>query len=156
MEVRIPGFGVLQLDYVVLDYNGTLACEGTLIAGVAEKLASLRSKLDVHVLTGDTFAKVRTQLAGLPWVELVVLEPAAQAEAKRDYVEKLGSSRTVCIGNGRNDRLMLEIAALAIVVVQSEGAAGVVLEAADIVCRDILEALDLLILPRRLLATLRA
>jgi soluble P-type ATPase len=62
----------------------------------------------------------------------------------------------VCIGNGRNDRLMLAESALGIAVVLGEGAAAVTLAAADVVCTDILAALALLTHPLRLVATLRS
>ena len=75
---------------------------------------------------------------------------------KLDYVKRLGAARTACIGNGRNDRLMLKAAALGIAVLQGEGAAGVTLAAADIVMPAIAEALDLLTNPLRLIASLRS
>ncbi len=154
IEIQIPDLGTLQLEHLVLDYNGTLARDGALIAGVTDRIARLTRDLRIHVLTGDTFGKARAALAAVPCA-LTVLEPHAQAEAKRIYVETLGGARTVCIGNGRNDRLMLEAAALGIAVLQHEGAAGETLLAADVVARDIGEALDFLIYPLRLVATLR-
>jgi P-type E1-E2 ATPase len=155
INLEIPGFGASALEHLVLDFNGTLALDGKPLAGVTEKLARLRRDLDIHILTGDTFGKARTALTGVP-CKLVILEANAQAEAKRAYVEALGRTRTVCIGNGRNDRLMLEIAALGICVVQKEGASGEALRAAHVVTRDIIEALDLLIHPMRFVATLRS
>ena len=70
-------------------------------------------------------------------------------------LKHLGASLTVCIGNGRNDCLMIEAAALGIALVQREGAASAAILAADVVMSDILDALDLLISPLRLIATLR-
>jgi soluble P-type ATPase len=71
-------------------------------------------------------------------------------------VQALGCERTVCIGNGHNDRLILATAALGIAVVESEGTAQGSLAAANIVCRSILDALDLLVYPMRIVATLRS
>ncbi|MGA8258697.1 MAG: hypothetical protein WB783_00635 [Arenicellales bacterium] len=71
------------------------------------------------------------------------------------YVEKLGGERTAAIGNGRNDRLMLETAALGIATVQAEGAAREAILAAHVVAPGAVEALDLLLHPLRLTATLR-
>jgi soluble P-type ATPase len=62
----------------------------------------------------------------------------------------------VCVGNGRNDRLMLQEAGLGIAVVQGEGAAVQTALTADVLAPDILTALDLLIHPLRLVATLRS
>ena len=84
------------------------------------------------------------------------MAPQAQAEAKRDYIRRLNVDRTACIGNGRNDRLMIGEAALGIAVILSEGAFGGSISSADIVCTSILDALDLLRHPLRLTATLRS
>jgi soluble P-type ATPase len=62
----------------------------------------------------------------------------------------------VALGNGRNDRLMLKEAALGIALLQAEGAAVEALLAADVVAPDILVALDLLLAPDGLIATLRS
>jgi soluble P-type ATPase len=51
---------------------------------------------------------------------------------------------------------MLRAAALGIVTVQREGAAAEAVRAADILVHDVRDALDLLLEPRRLGATLRS
>jgi len=88
--------------------------------------------------------------------KLSVLPVEAQDVGKLQYVKRLGSPRCVCIGNGRNDRLMLAEAGLGIAVVLEEGAAGETLQAADVVCTSIGSALGLLTNPLRLVATLRS
>jgi soluble P-type ATPase len=67
----------------------------------------------------------------------------------------VGAKRTACVGNGRNDALMMGAAVLGIVVVQAEGATGQTLQAADVIAREIVDALGLLLNPQRLVATLR-
>ena len=89
-------------------------------------------------------------------MEIAVLEAGDQARAKAARVEEIGAERTVAIGNGRNDRLMLARAALGIAVVLGEGAASEAIRAADVVCTSILDALDLLTHPQRLIAVLRS
>ncbi|HKJ46485.1 MAG TPA: hypothetical protein VJ991_11715, partial [Balneolales bacterium] len=59
-------------------------------------------------------------------------------------------------GNGRNDRLMLDEAAVGIAVIQKEGASFQSLQAADVICTNIIDALELLVYPKRLTATLRS
>jgi hypothetical protein len=39
LEINIPGFKDQCLSHLVLDYNGTLACDGRPLAGVRERLA---------------------------------------------------------------------------------------------------------------------
>ncbi|MGN2393350.1 HAD family hydrolase, partial [Pelomicrobium sp. G1] len=70
-------------------------------------------------------------------------------------VERLGATGCACIGNGRNDHLMLKAAALAIAIVQQEGVWAGTLMSAQVIVGDIRDALDLLLYPQRLVATLR-
>lgn len=151
----IPGYKILHLAYLVMDYNGTLAVDGNLLDGVADRLKILSRDLEIHVITADTFGLVQQQMTGLP-CKVSVLGKDNQAEAKLNYVRELGLEQTVCIGNGRNDRLMLKFATLGLAVVLAEGIAGETVLAADIVCRSINDALDLLLNPLRLTATLRS
>ncbi|HEY1329044.1 MAG TPA: ATPase P [Casimicrobiaceae bacterium] len=154
IDIDVPGFGRLMLDAALIDFNGTLARDGVLHPGVADRLRSLSGSLELHVATADTHDNARSALARLP-VALHVLEPTGQADAKRRILAGLDYSRTAAIGNGRNDRAMLADAALSIAVCGAEGCAVEALSAAHVVCRDACEALDLLLLPRRLIATLR-
>jgi soluble P-type ATPase len=106
------------------------------------------------VLTADTFGAARAALAGLP-CSVHVLPQVGQSHTKLAQVAQLGRSQTVCIGNGRNDKLMLQAAVLGIAVIGPEGAALDALHAADIIAPNIHTALDLLLYPQRLVATLR-
>ncbi|PIP37950.1 MAG: ATPase P [Desulfobacterales bacterium CG23_combo_of_CG06-09_8_20_14_all_52_9] len=153
--IDIPGFGRLALEHMVLDYNGTLAVDGNLLKSVGECLTDLSKALKIHVVTADTFGKVRLDMKGLP-CEVYVLPPKDQAVAKQAFVIRLGADKTVAIGNGRNDRLMLQTSALGIAVILGEGAAVETLQLADVACVDIVAALDLLRNPLRLTATLRS
>jgi len=154
LTIDIPGYKVLHLAHLVMDYNGTLAVDGKLVDGVVARLETLSQDLEIHVITADTFGLVQQQMSALPG-KISILGKDNQAEAKLHYVRELGLEQTVCIGNGRNDRLMLKAAALGLGVVLAEGIAGETIQAADVVCRAITEALDLLLNPLRLTATLR-
>lgn len=150
----IPGLGRLEIAHLVLDYNGTIARDGALLPEAAERMAALGREMTVHVVTADTFGSVRQALRGLP-CEVTVLAPGNQAEAKRDFLRGLGAERCAAVGNGRNDRLMLAEAALGMCVLGDEGASMQALNAAAVAIRGIAEALDLLLHPLRLTATLR-
>ena len=139
----------------MLDFNGTLARDGQLLDGVVPQIEALAGTLAIHVVTGDTYGSARAQLQDLPLL-LTVLDPEHQAEAKRAHMECLGPDRCACIGNGRNDRLMLQEAALGIAVAGAEGASVEALLAAHVFIPNIRDALDLLQRPHRLVATLRA
>ena len=155
IEIDIPGFKTLRLNHLVLDYNGTIACDGDLLAGVKDGLSALAEVLSIHVLTADTFGRARSRLEGIP-CEFSVIDEQYQEISKLTYVNHIGAQYSACIGNGRNDRLMLKEAALGIAVILNEGCALETLVAADVVCTDIVSALDLLLKPLRLTATLRS
>ena len=154
IRIPIPGGETLAIEHIVLDYNGTLAIDGALLPGVAARLNALAEEVQVHVVTADTFGVARAALMGMHCA-LTILPPDGQDAAKLAYVQRLGSERTAAVGNGRNDALMLQAAALGIAVLESEGAASAVLMAADVAAPGILPALDLLLHPLRLVATLR-
>jgi hypothetical protein len=74
---------------------------------------------------------------------------------KRDHVRTLGPRQVVAMGNGANDVLMLQEAALGIAVLGPEGLCADALRASDVVVADPWAGLDLLLHPARLVATLR-
>ncbi|HEX8011938.1 MAG TPA: HAD hydrolase family protein [Casimicrobiaceae bacterium] len=155
IAVTIPGFGALDLRHLVLDYNGTLAVDGKLLPGVREALTALADRLEIHVITADTFGLAGTELAGLP-VNITIIPQAEQAEIKLAHVVRLGTESVFAIGNGRNDRKMLAAAAVGVALTQGEGASAETLAAADVVATHVVDALDLLLHPKRLIATLRS
>lgn len=155
IEILIPGFKTLRIDHLVLDFNGTLARDGRLLEGVRERLITLSHSVTVHVLTADTFGEVDREVAGIP-CHVAVIPKGDEAVSKRNYVHRLGTEGVVCVGNGRNDRLMLGNAAVGIAVIQAEGCAREALMAADVVTTSILSGLDLMVHPKRLMATLRS
>ncbi len=155
IKLDIPGAGHLELEGVVCDMNGTLTRDGILETGVAGALRELAAKLAIYVITADTFGSAQKTFAGLP-VELVRMEADRPgAEIKRDFIRSLGTDRHAALGNGRNDHLMLAEAALGICVIGPEGAHVSSLTAADLTVTSPLQALELLLNPKRLIAGLR-
>lgn len=154
IRLNIPNHPSLNIEHLVLDYNGTLALGGQLLPGVAQQLSDLSGLLQIHVITADTFGTASQALASLP-LRVSILPPGEQTTAKANFIHHLGANQCAAIGNGRNDRLLLETAALGIVVIQGEGAAVQTLLAADVVAPSINVALDLLHQPQKLKATLR-
>ena len=155
IELDIPGTGRRELDGVVCDMNGTLTRDGTLENDVAGALRALATELAIYVITADTFGSAQNTFAGLP-VELVRMETGRPgAEIKCDFIKRLGPDRHAALGNGRNDHLMLAEAALGICVIGPEGAHISSLTAADLAVTSPLQALELLLNPKRLVASLR-
>ena len=154
IELNIPGRGLIQLQHLVCDVNGTLAVDGQLLEGVKQRLSTLRDRLTLHLLTADTHGKqdIIDQQLGL---RAVHIQPGNEAEQKENYVKKLGAGTIVAIGQGANDAGMLRTAALGICVLSPEGTAVETLMEADLVVSNIYEALEILEKPLRIVATLR-
>ena len=152
--IDIPNRDPLELAYLVLDLNGTLSLDGQLMDGVVGRIGLLSEELDTHLLTADmrgTAAALSSHLG----IGLQRLRPGHEREQKAALIQQLGPARVAAIGNGANDAGMLQIAALGIAVLGPEGLSVEALQAADIVVRYVQDALDLLIHPKRLIATWR-
>ncbi len=152
---EIPGGEIIEIRHILLDYNGTLAVDGSPIPGVREKINQLKDGFHFHVITADTFGSVKEALKDTA-CEVVTIPAGNQAQAKADYLKKLGEDVTLTCGNGVNDELMLEQAVLGVAVLQEEGLAVRTLTAADILIKDILDLFGFLENPGRLIACLRS
>jgi len=154
IELDIPGRGILQLRHLVMDVNGTLAVDGSLLDGLAKRLSQLRDRLEIHLVTADTHGRqagIDRQLS----LQAVRITPGHEPAQKAEYVRRLGKETVAAIGQGANDAGMLEAAALGICVLSPEGTAVGTLLAADLVAADIFTALDLFDRPMRIVASLR-
>jgi P-type E1-E2 ATPase len=154
IELNIPGKGDYQLEHLLLDLNGTIALDGRTIDGVKERLEELATLLSVSIITADTHGTAGRLESDLN-TTIRKIEGQDEEGQKVSLVRELGQQSTVCIGNGRNDVSMLREAALGICVVGPEGAAAEAVMASDVAVGDINVALDLLLHPARLIATLR-
>lgn len=154
IELPLPGREIkLELKNLVLDMNGTLTVDGQLVAGVEQMLEILKHTLRVYLLTSDTLgcgAAIAEKL-GIPFFKV----GAPGGQDKLDFLNSIGPEETVVIGNGYNDRLILEKAAISMVVIGAEGCSVQALRQADIAVNSILTALELLLNPMRIIATLR-
>ena len=155
LEIDLPNYKKLELNHLIMDYNGTLACDGELVSGVKDVLQELSHYLNIHVITADTFGKVEATFAQDPYT-VKVLPRDNQVQEKLNYIRSLNSKHCVCIGNGRNDMLMLQEAELSLAVILEEGLSVETMQYSDVVINGIMPALNLLKYPLRLKATLRS
>ena len=156
ISIDIPGRNKpLVIEALVLDYNGTIAVDGQLSADVAERIRQLGELVEVFVLTADTYGTVQAQCAPLN-VTVRTFPHAGAALNKEKIVAGLAKSRFVCaVGNGLNDIRMMDRAAFSIAVLEAEGMCAKLISHADVLVRSAADALDLLLKPDRLRATLR-
>ena len=158
ITVEIPGFGKVQINAILSDYTGTLAFGGKLSPGVRDRLMRLAQLVDIHVLTADSFGTAEAELKGLPLV-CRRLEGAGEDVQKQRYAAELKPGCLASFGNGNNDRLHLKIVkeagGLAVAVDNGEGCALDAILNANLFVAGAVNALDLLLEPTRLRATLR-
>ncbi|SFD66863.1 HAD family hydrolase [Pseudoalteromonas denitrificans] len=155
MKIDIPGRKTVEIQNVLLDFNGTIAIDGKLITGVSAKINSLSHLVNFHVITADTYGTVVKQLRDTN-CKIINLSTNKTYTSKCAYLNEIGKTHTLCIGNGYNDRTILKECVLGISLLQSEGLSIEALMAGDIVCKSIMDALCYLDNPKRLIATLRS
>ncbi|MBN1640296.1 MAG: HAD family hydrolase [Anaerolineae bacterium] len=155
VSLQIPGWGHVDLSAVVLDLNGTVTVDGEVIPGVAKRILALQGAgMTCYLLTADTRGLGAATAAALG-VVLERLQGGDEAAKKAAFVRRVGAERVFAVGNGANDAEMLRAAAVGVAVLQAEGTSVAALEGADLVVPGIDAALDLLLEPQRLVATLR-
>ncbi len=152
LNFSIPGHEEpVTIESVVLDLNGTIAIDGELLPGVAERVEALRESLKFYLFTGDTHGNAG-RIANALGIEVRVTKCA---EDKAAEAVRLGADTVASIGNGRIDLELMKVVRLAIVTLQAEGVHPLTLLESDIVVPSIGDALDLFLKPKRLIATLR-
>ncbi len=151
IQIDIPDRGLIRLQHAVFDVNGTLAVDGVPLPGVVDLLKELSGHLTIHALTAGTHGNIPMleKMFGFP------LRIISTGEEKTHYVEQLGPASVIAFGNGVNDIGMLRLAAIGVAVLAGEGVASGALQAADVLVSGPLEAIELLLQPKRLIATLR-
>ncbi|WLR55203.1 haloacid dehalogenase [Mesobacillus subterraneus] len=152
LALNIPGRGPFNLRHLVLDFNGTIAFNGELIPGVAERIILLSKDIEIHVITADTNGSVINQCEAMP-VTVHILHSGDHTGEKGEYAR--GLDGVICMGNGANDEAMFAESEIAIAVAGREGCATSTLLKSDILIENINDALGLLLNPKRLIATLR-
>lgn len=152
LALNIPGRGQFNMNHLVLDFNGTIAFNGKLIPDVAERIMLLSKDVDIHVITADTNETVARQCSVLP-VSVQILRSDDHTGEKGGFVR--GLNGVICMGNGANDEAMFAESDIAIAINGKEGCATATLLKSDMVIDNINDALDLLLNPKRVTATLR-
>jgi len=146
IEINVPGQRAYRFEYLVLDLNGTISLDGNIIEGVQERLEILHNLVNIIIVTADTRGKAQEVVNKLS-VKIHKIYP--------ELVQRLGGETTVSVGNGSNDASMLKESILGICVLGTEGTSYEAISNCDLAVSDINSALDLLLKPERLIATLR-
>jgi len=154
LEITIPGRTTFRIKNLLLDLNGTLGLDGHLLDGVEKRLLNLRDSFNIYIMTADTHGTAKTLKKQLG-VQFVPMEKNYGMVQKLEFLKRIGEGSTITIGNGSNDVLMLKEAAIGICVIGKEGASWEAVQNSDVIVQDINDALEMLLNPKRVIATLR-
>jgi P-type E1-E2 ATPase len=148
--IEVPGEKPLILSWAVFDLNGTLAIGGELVPGTVPRMQALSARLSCLLLSSDTYGTLDQmgRTLGIP------VRSVRHGEEKAAVVRELEGG-VVAVGNGVNDAPMFRAADLALAILGEEGLAAAALTVADLVVPSPLVALELLLNPLRLHATLK-
>jgi len=153
ITIQRPGKDPLEIEFILIDFEGTLASDRRIHPKAKDKINLLSKRTKIFILSkggkevvGESLKKVKS--------EVIFSTDGEASQRKLELLNQLGRERTVAIGNGMDDASMIEEAGLGICVISREGAASEALRRADVVVTNVLDALDFLLKPLRQRATL--
>lgn len=148
-----PGQPNIEIECLLIDYEGSLAIDGRVHPKVKDKINLLSKRLKIYIFVKGEKEKVEERLRNVK-ANIVFLQEGQATVAKLELLKKVGPERTVAIGNGVDDVSLLEEAIFSIGVIGKEGASGEALKKADLVVTDVINGLDFLLKPLRQKTTL--
>ena len=135
LKLEIPGRGDFEFENIVLDLNGTLSVDGKIHRKVKDKINLLAKKAKIYVLTADTRGQAGQTLDKIN-TEIVLLSSDNTSREKAEFIHTIGENRTVAIGNGYNDHLMVREAAIGLCIIGKEGASAETVKRSDVILQD--------------------
>jgi soluble P-type ATPase len=153
ITIQRPGRNPLEIEFILLNFEGTLATDRRIHPKAKDKLNLLSKRTNIYILTRGNKDVVSEVLKKVK-AEVICLTEGEVSQGKLDLLRQVGAARTVAIGNGVDDAAMMEEAGLGICVIGKEGASAETMGKADVVVTNILDALDFLLKPLRHQATL--
>lgn len=97
IKIEIPDYKTLELEYLVLDYNGTIALDGRMRDEVKERLLKLAKDLQIHVLTADTHGTAKKMCEGMP-LKIQTFPTDGALDEKLAVVDFRGHRRNILSG----------------------------------------------------------
>jgi soluble P-type ATPase len=153
ISIERPGQGNLEIEFILIDFEGTLASDKRVHPKAKDKINLLSKRTKIYILTKGDQQLVSEVLRKVK-AEVIYLKEGESSQGKLNLLRQLEANKTVAIGNGVDDRSMIEEAGLGICVISKEGTAVETMQKADVVVSNILDALDFLLKPLRHKATL--
>jgi soluble P-type ATPase len=153
IHIQRPGQEPLEIDFILFDFEGTLASDRRVHPKAKDKINLLSKRTKIYILAKGERTRVEEVLKKVK-AEILYSTEGESSQRKLDLLRQLGATRTVAVGNGTDEGPMMEEAVFGICVIGKEGASSEAVKNADVVFTDILDALDFLLKPLRQKATL--
>ncbi len=153
IHIQRSGQEPLEIDFILIDFEGTLASDSRVHPKAKDKLNLLAKRTKIFILTRERKEQVEEALRRVN-AEIIYFTEGDSSEKKLALLRQLGEARSVAIGGGADDGPMIKEAVLGLCVIGKEGASSEAVKNADVVLRDILDTLDFLLKPVRQKATL--
>jgi soluble P-type ATPase len=151
--IQRPGRDFIEIEYIIIDFEGTLAKDRRVNPKAKDKINLLSKRTKIYIFTHSEKEIVLKTLKNTK-AEILFIAEGKASEEKINFLREIGPEHTVVIGNGQNDVQMIREAALSICVIGREGAFTEALTHSNLVMTDIIDALDFLLKPLRQKATL--
>lgn len=105
MKYNIPQVGIIELDSIILDLNGTVSIKGVVIEGVRNRIAQLReNSFNIYLLSGDQRGGAEKMCKELG----IYFHKAISSQEKEDFVRNLNTGRYFSNKYLRCFRLLLD------------------------------------------------
>ena len=153
ITIERPGLNPLEIEFVLIDFEGTLAIDRRVHSKAKDKINLLSKRTTIYILTKEKKELIEERLRKVK-AEIIYLAEGGSSQRKLDLIHRLGPTQSVAIGNGEDDVAMIKEASIGISILGKEGSSGEALKNADLVFTDILDALDFLLKPLRQKTTL--
>ncbi len=153
ITIQRPGRGDLQIEFILIDFDGTLASDRRVHPKAKDKINLLSKRAKIYILTNGEKERVAEALKKVN-AEIIYFTEEESFQKKLELLRQLGAIRTLAVGNGVDDGPMIQGAGFGLCVIGKEGASAEAVKNADVVFTDILDALDFLLKPLRQKATL--
>lgn len=140
MKIKLPGRGLTEIDNIVFDFNGTLAKNSKLTGDAKDLIEKFQSRINIYIATSDIFGNVKDELKDL---KVNIIDTKTGAE-KLAFIMKLGYTKTIAVGNGNNDILMLKKAVVGICINGLDGTTPECVSNSNIVINDVKNIVNLL------------
>jgi soluble P-type ATPase len=148
IHLQRPGQDPLEIEFIMLNFEGTLATDGRVHPKAKDKLNLLSKRTRIFIFTTGEKESVSAVLRNVK-AEVVYLREGDASRGKHDLLQQLEPHRAVAIGSGVSDIEMIQNSAFGIGVMSREGTLSEVIDKADLVFMTVVDALDFLLKPLR-------